>query len=92
MYRWQRTCQAVTTKPRREETCFSGFSDQVHKKAVQPQKMARCLHSVYKIEGLYYLCGENKGHDQIRGYSAVTCTAQLICAFVYVLCKKQVVL
>ena len=32
--------------------------------AVQLQKMARAL----KVEGLYYLCRENKGADQLRGY------------------------
>ena len=35
-------------------------------------------------EGLYYLCSENKGADQLRGY----CTADLrIC---FRICKKQV--
>ena len=32
--------------------------------AVQLQKMAIGL----KVEGLYYLCSENKGADQLRGY------------------------
>ena len=31
--------------------------------AVQLQNMVRCL----KEEGLYYLCSENKGADQLRG-------------------------
>ena len=36
--------------------------------AVQPQKMARGLKVlIYKVEGLYYLCSENKGADQLRG-------------------------
>ena len=37
-------------------------------KAVQSQKMARCLNfRIQKVEGLHYLCGENKGADQLRG-------------------------
>ena len=37
--------------------------------AVQLQKMARGLKFwIWKIEGLYYLCSENKGADQLRGY------------------------
>ena len=34
--------------------------------AVQPQKMARGLKFwIYEVEGLYYLCSENKGTDQL---------------------------
>ena len=37
--------------------------------AVQLQKMARGLKfRIYKVEGLYYLCSENKGADQLLGY------------------------
>ena len=37
--------------------------------AVQPQKMARGLKfRILKVEGLYYLCSENKDADQLRGY------------------------
>ena len=37
--------------------------------AVQSQKMARGLKFwILKVEGLYYLCSENKGADQLRGY------------------------
>ena len=33
------------------------------------QKMARGLKfRIKKVEGLYYLCSENKGADQLRGY------------------------
>ena len=33
------------------------------------QKMARGLKfRIYKVEGLYYLCSENKDADQLRGY------------------------
>ena len=36
--------------------------------AVQ-QKRARGLKfRIYKVEGLYYLCSENKGADHLRGY------------------------
>ena len=37
--------------------------------AVQLQKMARGLKfRIYKVEGLYNLCSENKGADQLRGH------------------------
>ena len=37
--------------------------------AVQLQKMARGLDfRIQKVEGLYYLCSENKDADQLRGY------------------------
>ena len=37
--------------------------------AVQSQKMARSLKFwVTEVEGLYYLCGENKGADQLCDY------------------------
>ena len=37
--------------------------------AVQLQKMARGLKfGIKKEEGLHYLCSENKGADQLRGY------------------------
>ena len=54
-------------------------------RAVQPQKMARGLYfQVLKVEGLYYLCSENKGANQLCGYPA-----QLICAFVCADAKKK---
>ena len=38
-------------------------------RAVQSQKMAGGLKFRFKkVEGLYYLCSENKGADQLRGY------------------------
>ena len=38
-------------------------------RAVQRQRMARGLKfGIYEKEGLYYLCSENKGTDQLRGY------------------------
>ena len=37
--------------------------------AVQLQKMARGLKfRIEKVEGLYYLCSENNGADQLRRY------------------------
>ena len=37
--------------------------------AVQLQKMARGLKfRIKEVEGLYHLCSENKGADQLRGY------------------------
>ena len=37
--------------------------------AVQLQTMARGLKfRIKKVEGSYYLCSENKGADQLRGY------------------------
>ena len=45
---------------------FSTRSDT--NQAVQSQKMARGLKFRFKREeGLYYLCSENKGADQLRG-------------------------
>ena len=38
-------------------------------RAVQSQKMARGLKfRIEEEEGLYYLCSENKGAGQLRGY------------------------
>ena len=37
--------------------------------ALQPQNMARGLKlGILEAEGLYYLCSENKGADQLRAY------------------------
>ena len=39
------------------------------KQAIQLQKMARGLKfRIEKVKGWYYLCSENKGADQLRGY------------------------
>ena len=52
---------------RKPTFCFPNWSDTNH--AVQPHKMARGLKfRIWKVEGLYYLCNENKGADQLRGY------------------------
>ena len=49
---------------------------------VQLQKMSRDLKfRIKKEEGLYYLCSENKGADQLP------VTAKLICVFVFAYAK-----
>ena len=36
---------------------------------MQPQKMARGLKfRIKEVDGLYYLCSENKDTDQLHGY------------------------
>ena len=46
---------------------FPTWSDT--KQAVQLQKLVRGLKfRIWKVEGLYYLCSENKDADQLRGY------------------------
>ena len=53
-------------------------------RAVQPQKMSRGLiFRIWEVEGLYYLCSENKGADQLRSY----CAADLRLCFR--ICKKR---
>ena len=52
---------------RKPTILFPTWSDT--NQAVQLQKMARGLNFlIYKVEGLYYLCSENKDADQFRGY------------------------
>ena len=52
---------------RKQTFWFSNWSDA--NRAVQLQKMARGLKfRIKKVERLYYLCSENKGADQLRGY------------------------
>ena len=45
--------------------------------AVQSQKQARSLKFQILEEYVYYLCNENKGTDQLRGY----CEADLCLCF-----------
>ena len=53
-------------------------------RAVQPQKMARALKfQIWEVEGLHYLCSENKGADQLCDYH--TADLRLFCIY-----KKQV--
>ena len=52
---------------RKQTFWFPTWSD--INQAVQLQKMARGLKfRIKKVEGLDYLCSENKGADQLRGY------------------------
>ena len=61
---------------------LSGFNTN---RAVQLQNMARRLKvCILEVEGLYYLCSENKGANQLLSY----CTADLRLCFS--ICKKQV--
>ena len=53
--------------------------------AVQPQKMARSLKfRIYKVDGLYYPCSENKGVGQLRDYREADLR------FCFRICKKSV--
>ena len=52
---------------RKQTFLFPTWSDT--NQAVQLQKMASGLKFyILKVEGLYYLCSENKCADQLRGY------------------------
>ena len=64
----------------------SGFPTMSHtNRSVQQQKIAKSLKfRISEVDGLCYLCGENKGADQLRGYRA----ADLRLCFR--ICKKQV--
>ena len=54
-------------------------------RTVQPQYMVRGLKfRIEEEEGLYYICSENKGADQLR-----TLTPQLICAFAFAYAKSK---
>ena len=58
------TC-IVPNEPCCEKTGLQALTNQ----ALQPHKIARGLKfRIWKVEGLYYLCRENKGADQLRGY------------------------
>ena len=56
-------------EPQREKT-NALVSDQIDiNQALQSQKMARGLKfRIKEVEGLYYLCSENKGANQLRNY------------------------
>ena len=73
-------------EPRCEKTGLWGFPTRSDtNRAVQLQKIAKGLKfRIYKEEGLYYLCSENKGADQLRSY----CAADLRLCFSK--CKKPV--
>ena len=53
-----------------QENQLAGFPTRFDtNQAVQPQKIVKGLKCwIYKVEGLYYLCSENKGTDQLHGY------------------------
>ena len=52
---------------RKQTFWFSTWCDT--NQAVHLHRMARGLKfQTQKVEGLYYLCSENKGADQLRGY------------------------
>ena len=61
-----------------------GVSDQVRHKpgCTATEDGWRLEISILKVEGLYFLCGENKGADQLA------VTAQLICVFVFAYAKS----
>ena len=61
----------VINEPHCEKTGHLGLptSRSDTNQAAQPQKIARDLKfRLYEVEGLYYLCSENKCADQLRGY------------------------
>ena len=65
--RFQWVNQYLSRVVRKQTFWFSTRSDT--NQAVQSQKMARGLKfRIWKKEGLYYLCSENEGADQLRGY------------------------
>ena len=72
----------VFNKGRDSRNLSSGFPTSLRSdtnRAVQPQNMVKGLKFwIYKVEGLYYLCSENKDADQ------------LICAFVLAYAKNRI--
>ena len=60
-------------------------------RAARPHKMVRGLKFRMKeVEGLYYLCGENKGADQLRGYREADLRLCFrICVFVFAYVKSR---
>ena len=55
------------------ENLSSGFPARSDiNRTVRPQEMARGLKfRIFEVEGLYYLCNENKSSDQLRSYCTV---------------------
>ena len=61
--------ESFRNEPRHEKTDILVPTWSDSNQAVQLQKMATGLKfRIYKVEGLYYLCSENKGADQLHGY------------------------
>ena len=52
-------------------------------RAVQPQMVRGLKFWIKEVKGLYYLCSENKGPDQLRSYRSAD---PHLCFHV---CKKQ---
>ena len=53
----------------REKTCLQSFQPGNTNRAVQPQKIVRGFKFwIYEVEGLFYLCSEKKGADQLCDY------------------------
>ena len=80
------TIWSALFEPCHEKTCPLGILTRSDiKPVVQSQKMVRSLKfRIYEVEGLHYLCRENKGADQLHCY----CAADLRLCFR--ICKKQV--
>ena len=73
----------VFDEPDREKTCLGFSTRSGTNRAVRPHKIARDLKFLIREEeGLYCLCSENKGVDQLHGY-------QLIWAFVFANAKSR---
>ena len=63
------------------KTCLRGLTRSGTNRAVKSQKMVRGLKfQIYEEEGLYYLCSENKGTDQL---------ARSHCALVFAYAKSR---
>ena len=51
----------------RQNMCSGFLTRSNTEQDVQPQKMARSLKfQTYNVDGVFYLCRENKGADQLR--------------------------
>ena len=62
-----------------------GVSDQVrHKPGCTATEDRSLKFPMHEVDGLYHLCRENKGADQLQGYRAAD---QHLC---FRICKKQV--
>ena len=69
-------------EPRHEKNSLWGFPQG---QTAQPQEMARGLKfQISEVNGLFYLCSENKGADQLRSI----CAADLRLCFR--ICKKRI--
>ena len=63
--------EALANEPHQGKTCLRVLTRSNKNWAVQTKKMARALKFWIEIvEGLYYLCSENKDADQLHSYRA----------------------